>query len=352
MKRSAIIISFMILIYCTFLGGSSLVHALSIPDECTLPPDVEKSRPDPEGVPTPVDVGIIYFDVLAIEETNQTFTADLYITVKWSDPRLSKDALGYSVEGCRFKKNELWQPEFLYMNKRKIDRGFQDFGRVDELGNVTMYERVTGTFTVNYNLKDFPLDTQTLPIKIGFPRYTPEEVVFRGSEKTSGFFSEVTIAGWDIREGSVTVKPIAVVQEGDAERSMLVSNLIAKRQVGYYAWKVFVPLCLIVFMSWMVFWINPEHFGPQVGLSTATVFTLIAFMISLGRLIPEVSYLTRLDQCILSATVMVFSALGIAIMTSRLAHRKNVTLAKNIEKVIRIFYLPFYAVIFYMTLFL
>jgi len=36
------------------------------------------SRPDPEGVPTKVSVGIVFLDVTKIDDVNQTFTADFY----------------------------------------------------------------------------------------------------------------------------------------------------------------------------------------------------------------------------------------------------------------------------------
>ena len=57
----------------------------------------------------------------------------------------------------------------------------------------------------------------------------------------------------------------------------------AERMFGFYFWKLFVPLSLIVAMASIVFWIDPQNLGPQLGVSTASVFTLIAFLISMGR---------------------------------------------------------------------
>jgi len=344
------------LIILLSIGGFSVSEGLAQgtqPTEaCVIPPGVAQSRPDPEGPPTQVSVGVMIFDVMKIDEADQRFAADLFVALRWKDPRLSEAVLGYSLEGCRFKQDVLWHPEFLYINKRKIDRGFHDFGRVDKEGNVQVFERITGTFTHKFKLADFPFDTQTLPIKVGFARYSPDKVKFTPHEDTSGFFDEITIAGWDVNQGPISVKEIFVQDTAD-ERSILTSHLIAKREGGYYIWKVFVPLCLIVFMSWMVFWINPkEHFGPRIGLSTATVFTLLAFMISLGHLLPAVSYLTRLDKCLLSATIMVFAALGVAVMTSRMAHKGHLKLARRIGKFFRFAYLPVFIFLFYYTLYM
>ena len=39
-----------------------------------------------------------------------------------------------------------------------------------------------------------------------------------------------------------------------------------------------LPLTLIVFMSWAVFWIKPGLLPPQIGVSTSAILTLIAFV--------------------------------------------------------------------------
>src|SRR6056300_1390110 len=45
-----------------------------------------------------------------------------------------------------------------------------------------------------------------------------------------------------------------------------------------YLYKVLLPLALIVMMYFTVFWVNPERFGPQIGLSATSMLTLIAFL--------------------------------------------------------------------------
>jgi len=86
-------------------------------------------------------------------------------------------------------------------------------------------------------------------------------------------------------------------------------------------WRVVVPLCLIVFMSWTVFWIEPSRLDAQLEVSCAAVITLIAFELSLAYVLPQVPYLTSLDVFVLGASLMVFAALGECVWTSSLAER-------------------------------
>ena len=109
-------------------------------------------------------------------------------------------------------------------------------------------------------------------------------------------------------------------------------------------------LLMIVLMAWAVFWIDPSAIGPQIGLSTATIFTLIAFRFSLGFQLPKVSYFTRMDKFVFASTVLVFLALGAAIATSRLASQGNKELANRIEKWAKIIYLGIFAIIIIFTL--
>jgi hypothetical protein len=47
------------------------------------------TRPDREGVPTKVLVGIYVIDIVSINDVEGTFTADVHWTSRWADPRLS-----------------------------------------------------------------------------------------------------------------------------------------------------------------------------------------------------------------------------------------------------------------------
>jgi cadmium resistance protein CadD (predicted permease) len=95
--------------------------------------------------------------------------------------------------------------------------------------------------------------------------------------------------------------------------------------------KVILPLILIVAMSWIVFWIDPEESGIQISVAITTMLTLIAYRFAVGADLPKVSYLTRLDFFILSATILVFASLIEVIVTSTLAGQEKIALARNLD---------------------
>ena len=72
----------------------------------------------------------------------------------------------------------------------------------------------------------------------------------------------------------------------------------AQRYTTNYVLKIILPLFMIVAMSWIVFWINPEQAGTQIGVATTSMLTLIAYRFMVGGTMPPVPYLTRMDYFI------------------------------------------------------
>ena len=117
----------------------------------------------------------------------------------------------------------------------------------------------------------------------------------------------------------------------------------AKRKAGFFLWKILFPLIFIVAMSWIVFWIDPELTGTQISVATTSMLTLIAYRFVVGQLVPNVSYLTRMDYFILGSTVLVFSALLQAVVTGVLAKAKKIRSAQRMDRWCRILFPALFA---------
>lgn len=180
---------------------------------------------------------------------------------------------------------------------------------------------------------------------VGAPalRATEEVELWTASELTEGF-EDFSISDWDVTLQRSVVRPIVIPSTGK-HLSHVEYQMGAERYVGYYLWVMCVPLVFIVLMAWMVFWIDPSLIPSQIALSTASVFSLIAFRFSIRLSLPAVSYMTRIDQFVLGCTVLVFLALGQAVMTGRLAKQGREVLARRLDQWGRWIYLAAFALI-------
>lgn len=85
-------------------------------------------------------------------------------------------------------------------------------------------------------------------------------------------------------------------------------------------------------MSGAVFWIDASNTSSQISVGYTAILTLVAYRFLIGHMVPEISYLTRLDIFIFGASILVFLVLGEAILTGRLTAHGKLNLAIRIDR--------------------
>ena len=78
-----------------------------------------------------------------------------------------------------------------------------------------------------------------------------------------------------------------------------------KRRSSFYIWKVFLPLMLMVFLSWAVFWIEASDLSNQIQVAVTTILTVIAFAFAISATMPRLPYLTYIDAFFLECYIYV-----------------------------------------------
>ena len=205
-------------------------------------------------------------------------------------------------------------------------------------------QRFSGELAVNLDLKEFPFDTQQLAIQIISYQYSPNEVQFSPSARIAANVEAFSVEGWSFSLletdfGEFSVPAIGVV------RPQISFVVEAQRNAQYYVLTMFLPMSLIVFMSWTAFWIQPNVVPPRIAISTASIFSLIAFGFSIRLSLPRVSYVTRADLFVIGCTLLVFLALGAAVIGSRWASADRLERAIRLNAAVRWIYVGLFAVV-------
>lgn len=329
-----------------FLSLASTSEAQNSAEKrCDIPGELTFDRPDPQGTPTVVNIELYVIDVNQIKDANQTFLTDFIFTLDWKDPRLSEASLGKSLEYCRIDINSVWNPAINLVNMSwPIKTFYDDVVTVDAEGNVQFYQRTLGFLESPLNIEKFPFDRQILPITFASIDYNPRQLTLKVDSKDSGMREKLSIVGWDINpELGFENKNESVPVLGEVP--LVEFQISAKRVSSYFVLLFMFSLSLIVLMAWCVFWIDPSQLGPQIGISTASVFTLIAFRFAISNQLPKVSFLTVMDKFVLFSTILIFLALGESILVSRIARQGNESLARKIDSTARWVYLGFFAIL-------
>ena len=180
-------------------------------------------------------------------------------------------------------------------------------------------------------------------MKIQIVAINPDVIFIVSNNSPEDRSHRYSISGWKINSEWIEV---GVGDERFKDLANTTYFIAAKRNINYYIWKVIIPLAMVVFMSWLVFWVDPIQIGAQLTIGATAMLTMIAYQFTLSNLIPPVSYLTRLDIFILLSNIIVFIALLEAILTSNLVSHDKKTIARRIDYLARFIFPIAYIIVF------
>jgi hypothetical protein len=294
--------------------------------------ELSGTRPGAADRPLTIEGSLFLLDVSKVDGADQSFTADVFMMLQWRDERLASDAEGVR----RLPINSIWNPRVQIINQRRIWKTFPESVDVAPDGSIVYRQRFYGQFSSALDLRNFPLDRHRFELQVVIPGYGPEEIEFVPNTEGlgDGRSPEMTVPDWSIGHFELKTAPYAVIP-GGREIAGLRGRFEARRHLGFYIGKAFVSVAIIVFMSWVVFWLGPEHVGPRLSVSVTSMLTLVAYRFLLGQSLPPVSYLTRLDYFLLGATILVFVALIQVAATSSANARDRVQTAAAINRISR-----------------
>ncbi len=301
-------------------------------------------RPNADGAKTEVLVSVFLIDIDEIDDVNQRFQLDMFLNVAWQDPRLALPAEERSGQIRVFPMSEVWNPRGMIVNDRGLSPQLPLVVNVDASGNVVYRQRLSGELAVDLDLKEFPFDTQQLPIQIISYQYSPDEIQFSPNARIAARLEAFSVEGWSFSAPVATFGNFEVPALG-ISRPQMTFIIEARRNALYYLLTMFLPMSLIVFMSWTAFWIQPNVVPPRIAISTASIFSLIAFGFSIRLSLPRVSYVTRADLFVIGCTLLVFLALGAAVIGSRWASAEKLEQAVRLNAVIRWVYAALFFVV-------
>ncbi|MGI9260518.1 MAG: hypothetical protein ACR2QR_00710 [Woeseiaceae bacterium] len=295
-------------------------------------------RPNPDGPATDISLAVYINDIDVIDDVSQRFNIDMFINIAWQDSRLALPLDGDASVMRTIPASDVWTPRGLVLNDRGLEHQLPLNVDVDSMGNVVFRQRLLGELAVDLNFREFPFDTQQLAISVVSYQYTPDEIHLSAESMFDANTESFSAEGWqfrllDVEPGNLEIPAAGIV------RPQMTFVVEAQRNYQYYILTMFLPMSLIIFMSWTAFWIQPNVVNPRISISTASIFTLIALGFSIRLSLPQVSYVTRADLFVLGCTLVVFIALGVAVIGSRWAEENKLKQAVRLNATTRWVYL-------------
>lgn len=281
-----------------------------------------------------VRVGLYILNLAAVDEVKETFEVDGYLMAVWKDDRLKyAPPPGSLIRPKTFREGQLWYPQLAMVNaaepRNKFDVTIQ--GRPD--GTVTYRERFVVTLSTKFDVARFPFDAQKLTIYLQ-PIWTDGGIVTLVSDQNLLQLNQAEYVGmsqWNIK--GLSQRTTSENIGGTSDRiSQVAFTILVKRRYGFYVWKVFVPLLLMVTVSWTIFWMSLEDFGNQILVAITTILTVIAFAFSIESNLPKVPYVTYIDAFFLGCYFFVFLTVVELMVVNIVLRTRGRTLANKIRR--------------------
>ena len=299
------------------------------------------SPPPTDGGPVEAYVGLYLVDIGTISEADNTFNAEFDVIGGWTDPRLAFDA---EAEG---KDKRIYigpkSEEFRSSNWNAQVVAANAVGSLNLVsqkvihhadGRIVIVARINVDLRADLDYRDFPFDSQVLPVHLESFAWNKNVLTIRPIDGQTGFDPSFTLPEWTVT--GVHAKATEIKRTRTPEPfSRVTFEIELDRKAGFYVWKIFLPLFVIVSISWTTFWLNNEMLGRRLGVSVTGILTVIAYQFIVAGIIPRVSYLTALDKVALLSMLTIAATLVVSIVVDRVKGRNEVA-AVRIDKACRV----------------
>ncbi|MBE2238230.1 MAG: hypothetical protein IAE81_10590 [Caldilineaceae bacterium] len=285
----------------------------------------------------PVKVGVRLQQITTVDQKAENFGAQLSIRMEWTDPALAfdPDACQCSFKtynGDSFKdfiigSGARW-PEFTLFNQQGNRWTQNKAVVVEQDGHAIYLERATTTFQApDFDFRSFPFDQQDFYIRLEM-LYPREYFVLEADEQYADIGDQLGeeewyITSWDTQtaaEVSTTLTPV----------SRYSLHFRAQRHLSYYLLRFFIPLALILLVSWITLFLS--NYTRRIEATTGNLLLFIAWNFSIGSDLPRLGYLTFMDVLLLTTFMLNVGIIVYNVILRRMESAGKLDKAQRIDR--------------------
>lgn len=217
----------------------------------------------------------------------------------------------------------------------------------------------SGTISDFYNFTEFPFDKQILRVALipdhvanhlmqvdliqGFTGYNVQQTNLTNFQDVSAAGDEWSFTdAWT--ETNTFYNPI-----NDQNMPFLAYDYLAERKVGYYVYKLIIPIVFLILLSWVTFFIKINELNSRVTISIVCFLSLIAYNFVVDDNLPKLTYLTFMDKFILISYI--FSGIPTiqTVFVEYLSVQKKTNLSFKLDRLFRNYFLAAYLAVISVT---
>ena len=286
-----------------------------------LPPVADGAKPTRPDLnrPTRVALGFHVLELREIDPVKGSYLFRGYVRTSWCDQRLSFDRSLAGVDeriytgaaAADMLGKTVWYPAGFPVNRVGELSFTEQILRIRHDGTIEQDLNINVSLASHFDLHRFPFDRQTLQLQIESFVFPANQVVLVDDVARTGFEPSLQLPEWEIESATGSVSEVSVMRSRETFSRYTLDIQIARKS-GFYLWKVFLPLVIIVALSWSIFWMPEERFAQRSRITSTGVLTIVAYQFAFGGDLPRIGYLTLLDKTM----ILSFGLLAITMLES------------------------------------
>ncbi len=308
----------------------------------TNSPDVKKGKAKVEGRPIiedsiDVEIAVTIDQITDLNQKDENFTVVGNLKLSWVDNRFA-----YNPDTCKCNEKNyeskqfvnylndagLNWPKFIFLNQQGRRHVQEELIKIYPDGEVLYFERFTVTLQApDFNFSKFPFDPQEFYIRI-IALEPIQHYLFSINEEPTEIGDNLGEEEWFVTDYEYNISSY------QARNTFTQFNLriSADRHTEYYLFRIFIPLLLIVIVSWFIFFMR--DFARRVDISVTTLLVFVAFNFTLGSDLPRLGYLTFMDNIIMIAFAVTCLGVVCNVLLRRIEAKGNRELAEYLDQYI------------------
>ncbi len=305
-----------------------------------------------------VKISLSVDQIVNVDQRSQNYTVVGSLELTWQDPGLafSPDKCNCTVKKMGMDalrslavKENIVLPEFTFFNQQGNRWSQNEIVFIEPPGRATYKERFTVTLQApDFNFQAYPFDRQKFKVRIDLNIPTEVFAFIEQQQSRYTIGEQLGEEEWTVFKYYYEINEIPL--DRDFNKSRFILTMEAKRHLNFYLYRIFIPLFLIISVSWVIFFL--KDYGRQLEVASGNLLVFVAFNFTISNDVPRLGYLTLLDRMIITSFCCAALVVFISVYQKHLETKGKIALAASIDKAVLIFYPLIYVVMLTLECFL
>ncbi|KAJ6217197.1 hypothetical protein RDWZM_008354 [Blomia tropicalis] len=232
---------------------------------------------------------------------------NLLVNQFWNDRRLaftSKHNITQLVIGEEFGQN-IWKPDTLLLNGESwiipkiVSTDPTLVVRIKPNGDVSFSARVILKVHCPINWFLFPLDRPKCPIEITSYAFTEPAINYQWADYVPvEVHNRINMPMFHHLIG-YNKRNSFELESSMSNRTSLIVELFFSRSIGYYMLNVYIPITIVVVMSWIPFWLNRNDHLMRIIFEAIITLIMTTMIVNVNSIIPQAIHWKMIDLYLL-----------------------------------------------------